>query len=630
MAQRIVEFDVWRPGYGGAVVGIYVAGTSTLANIYTDEALTIPAPNPQTLLAMEAEGGVRYGKFAFPLYTAQSYHTSINGIENTGVVRPAISSLTGENASSATIRATGSSYDVTLADFATRQVNVANFGSFVKGTGGVAATNTQTMELAIASLSDGGFVNVPTGLYKLNSFDIPENVVIRGQGIDATILECENGSVSFNLVGNGAGFIDLTLDGKTLTIGSVGVKSVGNDRVVFQSVLIKRFETGAHFLGGKSHTWIDFSINNTATAIKLYGDSDSGDTGNGSAFEDLLWSGGVIDVATTIGLSLSYEDSICHNITLIGVGFESCADYAVNINGIQNIDFIGCWWESNTKTINITDDTDVLTPSTSQNNDTINILFDGGRINGGDFKVTGTAQNIVLKNMKLSNLEINPTTPIENFILLQDCLELSGVTIIGESTRLIRSTTSQNGATFGLTTTATATKAWSIPLKAGQQAYFVAKVIGKGRNIVQRAIYHIGCGAFRPGSTLAYDTQTANFTAGAIITGASSGATARIQADSDSGTTGTLTLTDISGEFIDNEIITDDNASPGSATVNGTLSHQNASLDSTGNVNLRAVFETTAGYAAAFVANGPEIELQVTGATSHTIEWTVDVEVVST
>ena len=69
--------------------------------------------------------------------------------------------------------------------------------------------------------------------------------------------------------------------------------------------------------------------------------------------------------------------------------------------------------------------------------------------------------------------------------------------------------------------------------------------------------------------TLAYDTQTANFTVNKIVTGQTSGATAVILQDSDSGVTGTLTLGDIQGTFQDNEIITD--SSGGSATANGTV-----------------------------------------------------------
>lgn len=69
--------------------------------------------------------------------------------------------------------------------------------------------------------------------------------------------------------------------------------------------------------------------------------------------------------------------------------------------------------------------------------------------------------------------------------------------------------------------------------------------------------------------TLDYDGQTGNFTVGSKITGGTSGATAIILEDSDSGATGTLTLGSISGTFQDNEALTD--AATGVAVVDGTL-----------------------------------------------------------
>lgn len=69
--------------------------------------------------------------------------------------------------------------------------------------------------------------------------------------------------------------------------------------------------------------------------------------------------------------------------------------------------------------------------------------------------------------------------------------------------------------------------------------------------------------------TLNYDTQTANFTVGQILTGGTSGATAVILEDSDSGATGTLTLGNINGTFQNNEIITDEGT--GSATSDGVV-----------------------------------------------------------
>lgn len=69
--------------------------------------------------------------------------------------------------------------------------------------------------------------------------------------------------------------------------------------------------------------------------------------------------------------------------------------------------------------------------------------------------------------------------------------------------------------------------------------------------------------------TLGYDAQTVNFTVGLLVTGGTSAATGIITADSDAGATGTLTLSNVSGTFQDNEALTD--SGTGSATVNGIL-----------------------------------------------------------
>ena len=69
--------------------------------------------------------------------------------------------------------------------------------------------------------------------------------------------------------------------------------------------------------------------------------------------------------------------------------------------------------------------------------------------------------------------------------------------------------------------------------------------------------------------TLAYQTQTGNFAAGLVLTGGTSTATALIESDSDAGTTGTLTLSNISGTFSTAETITD--TGTGSAAANGIL-----------------------------------------------------------
>lgn len=624
---RISEFDIWRPGYGGAEVSIMVAGTTDLAPVFTDEALTQSAPNPQTLSSRSDPDGTNYGKFEFPLYTDESYFLDIADIEETGIQRPPLTSLVGEDASAATVTPTGSDQAITVADLVARQVYAANYGLLVTGESGSAATNTATINLAIAALTNGGEVILPSGKVKVNSLNVPSNIILCGQGKTSTILESILGATSFTITGNRAGFRKLTLDGNSLTADSVGILSVGNDETFFDEVMVKRFDTGMSFKGGSAHRWTDFSIENCDTGAKLHGDMNAGGGNNGDAFESLLWTGGKVTVCSTAGLDLSYEDALCRNINLCGVGFEDNTGTALKLNGSQFHQLDGCWFSGNTVNVDIQDDDAILLGAEVGDNQVIGVRFNGGFIDGGDFTVTDTAQEVILDTMRINNVEFNMNTPILNYLYLLNCTE-SAVAIVGEGTKILRKRQTANGEGFGITTGNVATKAWSYTLEPGQIVAANARVIGKQRNGTDRAVYFLACGAYRPASTLAYDTQTANYTVGDILTGASSGATARIVADSDSGATGTLSLTDIVGVFLDNETIT--GSSGGSAKVNGILSNSNVSLDTVGSTHTRTDYETDGAYNANFVANGTELEVQVTGNTNETVEWTVSVDVVTT
>lgn len=68
---------------------------------------------------------------------------------------------------------------------------------------------------------------------------------------------------------------------------------------------------------------------------------------------------------------------------------------------------------------------------------------------------------------------------------------------------------------------------------------------------------------------LDYDGKTADFTVGQTLTGEESKATALIVAKEDAGSSGTLTLTKVQGEFVNDEAIAD--GAGGSALVNGKL-----------------------------------------------------------
>src|SRR3990167_2988365 len=95
MANRIALFDLWQAGYAGASVAVYISGTTALAALYTDEDLTIATANPQNLLSL-SQDGVYYGKFAQPVYTASAYSLTINSRDETGIIRPALTDLDGE------------------------------------------------------------------------------------------------------------------------------------------------------------------------------------------------------------------------------------------------------------------------------------------------------------------------------------------------------------------------------------------------------------------------------------------------------------------------------------------------------------------------------------------------------
>ena len=621
--MRIEEFDTWRPGYAGATVTVLLAGTSTPASIYTDENLTVAASNPQTLQSRTV-GGVNYGKFSQPLYVGVAFELQVDGADRTGVVRVPLTTLAGQDASKATVIAAGGTETIEIEDVVARTVDVRDYGEFrpVSDPLAASATNNATLEAAIgaAAANGGGYVELPAGTFAVTTFTLSAGVMLRGRGRTVTFLQSQSGANVATLNGDDCGFVDLTLDGVSLVSGSVGVYLKGNDRVTFIRAEVKRFRTGIHCKGHLASGWQDLFITNCGTGAKLHGDTDAGGGGGGGAFRDNLWVGGKVSQCSAKGLDLSYEDQEAGNNSFRFVGFEDNTGTAVAINGARNTEMPGCWWSGNTVdlTVQDDDDTDVL------DNTVIGLRIEGGRMSGGTVTFSGTCQDVVFDRVAFSDVDFTLTLPINN-ILWRDCTEDAAVTIAGDGTRIVRQTTTVNGASSGITTDATATKAWSVELAPGQIAYAVGRVLGNQRNGVGRAAYHIAVGAYRPGSTLAYEAQTANFTVGDILTGGTSGATARITADSDSGTTGTLTLRDIVGAFEDGETITD--GSGGSADANGTLVEQNVSLDTVGVTSLRTAYETDAAWNAVFVANVGELELRVTGAASKTIEWLADVEV---
>lgn len=618
----INDFNIWHQGFDGGTVWIYLAGTTTPAPIFLDPACTVPAtPNPQ-ILTSEERNGEMGGKFAAVLYADVAIECRYSSTDETGVQTPPITDLAGEDVSASIVTATGGSVSHDLASIVARTVYALDFGAL----GASAATNTATLNAAIgvAAGLGGGEVIIPAGAYPFTQLTLGQGVELVGQGRDVTILQSQTADKCLTLTGDRAGFKRLTLDGVNNGAGGIGVYAKAADELLFQDALITNFETGVYFQGARRLRWHDVYVDACGRGVRWVGDSDASHGANGDQFSDAQWIGGRVTNCTVSGVELEYEDRPCIGNSILGVGFEDNTGTAFKIQGAQITRLDGCWWEGNTADINVNDDT---TSTANDDNVVDGLVIANGRINAGTVTFAGTALNVMLDRLDLAAVAVTLTVPT-NPVLVRDCIEDALVTIAGTGTKWLRNRSIDRGASFGITTDATVTKAWEVALDEGQVVLAVGAVIGNQQNGTNTGEYYIAVSAKRAGATLAYDAQTVNFTVGAIVTGVVSGCKARIIGDSDSGTTGTLTVRDIvpgtGGRFIDNEAITD--TSGGAATANGTLSVPTVSL--LGSVtSLRAAREDVSAWDAAFVANGPALELRVTGAASTTIEWTPAVSV---
>lgn len=691
--QRIKEFDLWRPGYGLATVSVKKAGTDTLADIYTDEALTAAAANPQTLSERIIDS-ISYGKFSATLYTSDSYYLEINSADQTGVARPSLLSLSGADGSPLVVTPDGASQSVRLDKHLARRIDARDYGELVEvgGSGASSSTNNATITAAIgaASALGGGYVEIPSGTYAFTNLSIPSGVVLRGVGRGATILQSTYAGNVATIEGARGGLERITLDGVSQVSNSNGLYAVAKDQIHLFDCEIKRFEAGLFLRGGKNQVWFALHVSTCVTGARLRGDLDAGDSAAGAEFANLLWVGGAVEFCSTNGVHLEYVDEEVTHTSLEGIYFNSNTGTALNVEGARNTRLVNPVFVENTTNIAI-DDGDPL----NTYNSVIGFTIENGRMSGGAMTLDNNLEHVTFRQTEFADVDITITTPEYNIAVI-DCREDASVTLSGATTAWVRQSERSTGASSGLTTGNSATKAWSVDLKSGQRAYIEAKVAARQRNGTRHGFWHLVVSAHRPAATLDYDTQTANFTVGDILTGGTSGATARITADSDSGATGTLSLQDVDGVFVDDETITDE--SGGSATANGAISESNvallgpvdiirrylpeADLDFDGQTTNFTLTQTITGATSGatgtldsqtdsgatgtltltgvsgifvddealsdegsgdgtangvlqnllwdvdIVANGPEVEVQVQGATSQTVEWDVDVEVV--
>lgn len=621
-AVRIREFDLWRAGYAGAIVTVYVAGTTTLATLYTGPTMAATLANPQTLGTRQDTNGQTYGKWNAPVYVAVAYTLSIDTGESSGIESPAISTFLGQDISAANAAGTRGQRLQTVSSIIDRFIWVQDFGELSDAAGAATCTTTLQAAVGAAAAQGGGTVRIPAGNYPFTSLTLPEGVLLMGEGVSATTIRSTLTSNVVTLAGDGSGLKDLTLDGVSVNVGSVGVYSLNKVGVRFEDALVRRFATGIRFLGGEGFRWRNFSIAECTNAADLRGDLDTSISNLGAPLRNFEWDGGAIAFNVTTGIRLRSVDALCENILLSNIEFEGNLADSLILEGVRDFTWRGCWVTNSLRGLHIKDN--VTTPLPAINT-SLRILIAGGYIDGGtigaEIKYEGTCDSVFLERVRFANVSQNLVSP-QNAIITRDCVQNATTTVTGLTTYLLRQDGDHGGKINGVTTGAVNVIAWSEAVPPGDTWLVTAKAIARQRNGAGRGRWWVAAGVNRPGATLAYISLVGTFAVGNTLRGNTSGASARINADA----AGTLTISDITGTFQNGETITDGTAT---ATASGTISTANAALDAGGSVNIIPAVESLAGTAAtvAVTVSGGSAQVTVTGDAGLTLDWTVDLEV---
>lgn len=621
-AILIWQFDLWREGYAGAVVEVLKEGTTTLADIYTDVNLNEPADNPQVLLTQTLNGRT-FGKFTQSLYTPDAYYLRIDGIESSGVFYPGIRTLHNEDASGATVMSDKGGVDRALEERVGETIHVRDFGNFLEVDGSTTEnTTTLTAAIGVAAAANGGEVIVPAGSFKISAITLPANVALRGQGREATIIQSVEADIVVEVTGDNAEIKDLCLDGISLETGSVGVFTRAAANLQLTNITIKRFAMGLKAQGGDDHHYSNLFINNCATCAELRGDTDASNTDEGSSFTDLTWTGGSVTESTSYGLRLRNVDAAIEGLTITDVDFtDNVGTAALYIEGAEQIIFEDLIFSGNTLR-------HLLTANVTLN-EVENLTFRSCQFTASEIKLAGSCKDTIFDRTILDGaLSINADSPTYA-IMFRDSREASTVTQTGTIDKIGRWISNDaafyRGQTTSTVTTATVFKRQLAP---GEIVHMeiIASAVHKSAAVwasVKRT-----CGVYCAPAQLSFDAQTVNFTAGNVVTGGTSRATAVIQTQTDAGATGLLNLIRVlpgattGNVFQDNEIITD--TGNGSATVDGALSYQNSVLLVPLQTDHFVMQPSTATSLNVDVTtSNREIHVKVLGTTTGTIDWNV-------
>lgn len=624
----VEEFDIWQEGYDGAVVSVLRAGTTTLVPLYYDPELTDPADNPQTLTTRVDGSGRRYGKFAAPVYSPYAYYLDIDNAQQTGIRFRALYSLAGEDASQAVVTTEGGSRARSLASRFADTIHALDYGEI----GVSPETNTTTINNAIAAATaqGGGVVILPAGTIPFNTFNLPANVFLKGSGKGVTVLQSQTAANAITGTGSMIGLIDLTLDGVSVISSSVGLYGLNLDRVQLTNVEIKRFDVNCYWKGGSNHTYRNVDMTGANVNFRARGDLDSAGGGNGGSFHCLDWIGGKVAESLGTGMELwVHETSGVKRNSIRNVRFIDNVGTrgAIDVYGASRTFFENCLWSGNVYNLTVDDNPD--TSIATADRKVSGLHLNGGMMTSGTVRLNGLCDDVIFDDLLLTGVTFSLSTPI-NSIILRNCTE-TGTIVSGDSTKFLRDEARASGVARVDTTDDTTTTIYRQYLAPNKIALFEVLLTAEQTNGADYAVWHVTHAARGAVATLAYDNQTANFTAGKHILGQTSGATAVIVADSDSGTTGTLSLGDVVGTFLDNEVIAESDGT-GSAQANGILVEGSAAAIGTATEVHAAGSNAGAPPAAwgglSFAFSGQEVLLRVNGAASTNLHWDAKINIV--
>lgn len=612
---RLADFDIWRAGYAGANVRVLVAGTSTLAQVFSDPELATPAANPQVLAGRTDANGVAYGRWPAPLYVGVPYQLRINDADMTGVARPPFYGLAGVEAGEAVVTSPrAGAVPRQLRAWMDETISASSFGTL----GVTAAANNAILTAAIgaAGTQGGGDVLLPPGSYPFISLTLPANVRLAGAGRGVTTLRSEQAAPVITLGGNAAGLRDLTLDGMSLQAGSTGLLSVGRNEIFLSNVEIKRFDTGILVRGGANARFRDLILANCSRAARLRGDLNIGGGGGGGALRDLDWLGGAVALNLVAGLELVCEDAAVEGASVQNVLFDSNTGDALLLTGARSSKFTSCRWLANTTNMRVADGA----AAGAAFNTVRSLAVDACMFSSGELRWDGRCEGVIYSGCTFAGASFIASVPA-NPIVLQDCRQDASTLATGAVERIMRSAAGRQGSFSVQTSDATPTMAWQFDLAPGEVARITARVVGRQVNGVNTASYGFEGVVTRPAATINYASASSPLAAGATVTGTTSGATAIVSAVSGT-TSGTLTLRSIVGAFQSGEGLVFSGGQSASAT--GSLVTSNAALAGVAATGFQ--HETDADWDATLDASGSQARVIVTGAAGATVQWDVQVQ----